>query len=116
MDGQTCGFRTPRLVGLASPSVQEINRENSTTEKHPGFGIEPGFPDCEATVFPRRHCTPLICLNKESAKVNFQLSRSTVLLNSMSTQVVGESNRIPGVEKYLSHYEPTPYSHPLLPL
>src|SRR5258705_7968589 len=30
-----------------------------TTEKHTGSGIEPGFPNCEAHAFPRRHCTPL---------------------------------------------------------
>src|SRR5258705_5209900 len=42
-DGQTCGIHTPRLVGLASLSVQQVNRSPSQLKNTPGLGSNPGF-------------------------------------------------------------------------
>ena len=33
-DGQTCGIHTPRLVGLASLSVQQVSRSPSQLKRH----------------------------------------------------------------------------------
>src|SRR5258705_6992698 len=49
----------PELVGSASSACSRETVKTFTTEKHTGSGIEPGFPNCEAHAFPRRHCTPL---------------------------------------------------------
>src|SRR5258705_5896828 len=59
LDGQTCGSLSPETGGISQPQRAAGDRSPSQTEKHTGSGIEPGFPDCEATVLPRRHCTPL---------------------------------------------------------
>src|SRR5258705_11100183 len=42
-DGQTCGIHTPRLVGLASLSVQQVNRFPSQLKNTPGLGSNAGF-------------------------------------------------------------------------
>src|SRR5258705_5799221 len=34
VDGQTCGIPTPRLVGLTSLSVQQVNRSPSQLKRH----------------------------------------------------------------------------------
>src|SRR5258705_373285 len=49
----------PEAGGLSQPQRAAGQPLPFTTEKHTGSGIEPGLSDCEATVFPRRHCTPL---------------------------------------------------------
>src|SRR5258705_11782009 len=66
-DGE--GFPGAELIMSVYPTpswwVQPAQRaagkllKTFTTEKHTGSGIEPGFPNCEAHAFPRRHCTPL---------------------------------------------------------
>src|SRR5258705_8068885 len=47
----------PELVGLTSSACSRETVKTFTTEKHTGSGIEPGFPNCEAHAFPRRHYT-----------------------------------------------------------
>src|SRR5258705_12519511 len=47
----------PELVGLTSSGYSRETVKTFTTEKHTGPGIEPGFPNCEAHAFPRRHYT-----------------------------------------------------------
>src|SRR5258705_6464437 len=49
----------PEAGGISQPQRAAGQPLPFTTEKHTGSGIEPGVSDCEATVFPRRHCTPL---------------------------------------------------------
>src|SRR5258705_10244649 len=61
---------TPEVVGLASLSVQQANRSPSQPKTLTGSGIEPGVSDCEATAFPRRHCTPLHSSNLQHASTN----------------------------------------------
>src|SRR5258705_8533744 len=50
----------PEAGGISQPQRAAGQPLPFTTEKHTGSGIEPGVSDCEATVFPRRHCAPLI--------------------------------------------------------
>src|SRR5258705_4781432 len=50
----------PEAGGISQPQRAAGQPLPFTTEKHTGSGIEPGVSDCEATVFPRRHCTPLL--------------------------------------------------------
>src|SRR5258705_12024703 len=52
----------PEAGGISQPQRAAGQPLPFTTEKHTGSGIEPGVSDCEATVFPRRHCTPLPCI------------------------------------------------------
>ena len=49
----------PEAGGISQPQRAAGQPLHFTTEKHTGSGIEPGVSDCEVTVFPRRHCTPL---------------------------------------------------------
>src|SRR5258705_10262914 len=58
-DGQTCGFTSPEAGGFSQPQRAADKPRKSSQLKLTGSGIEPGFPDCEATVLPRRHCAPL---------------------------------------------------------
>ena len=53
----------PEAGGISQPQRAAGQPLPFTTEKHAGSGIEPGVSDCEATVFPRRHCTPLSLLH-----------------------------------------------------
>src|SRR5258705_13432864 len=57
-DGQTCGFTSPEAGGFSQPQRAADKPRKSSQLKLTGSGIEPGFPDCEATVLPRRHCAP----------------------------------------------------------
>src|SRR5258705_13267683 len=49
----------PEAGGISQPQRAAGQPLPFTTEKHTGSGIDPGVSDCETTVFPRRHCTPL---------------------------------------------------------
>src|SRR5258705_7545073 len=64
LDGQTCDFLDPRGGGMSQPQRAAGHPLPFTTEKHTGSGIEPGVSDCEATAFPRRHCTPPLMYNQ----------------------------------------------------
>src|SRR5258705_8612573 len=57
-DGQACGFTSPEAGGFSQPQRAADKPRKSSQLKLTGSGIEPGFPDCEATVLPRRHCAP----------------------------------------------------------
>ena len=61
--GGDCSGRTnmrypyPEAGGISQPQRASGQPLPFTTGKHTGSGIEPGFPNCEAHAFPRRHYT-----------------------------------------------------------
>src|SRR5258705_7961300 len=71
--GIICGrtnmrFLYPEAGGISQPQRAAGQPLPFTTEKHTGSGIEPGFPNCEAHAFPRRHCVTTPVVASGSAK------------------------------------------------
>src|SRR5258705_7004859 len=77
-DGQTCGIHTPRLVGLASLSVQQVNRSPSQLKNTPGLGSNPGFKIVRRPCFHGATARPSVREYKEMP-VSFKFKKKSNL-------------------------------------
>src|SRR5258705_10855980 len=78
VDGQTCGFLTQRLVGLASLSVQQANRSPSQPKNTPGLRSNPGFRIVRRPCFHGATARPYKDKNKNCAIFHFQVRSRSV--------------------------------------